>query len=391
MAPTNSKTWQTSMFAVVCVAAVLAVVQMVNADEPPAPAKDKFPPLAALGPPPIPADNVQTPDKIALGKLLYFDNRLGGDASLSCATCHDPKFGWSDGSDICRGYPGTLHWRNCQTIINTAYYKKIFWGGSKTSLEGQAPSAARGAVAGNGENDMMEERLAQIPEYVKRFKTVFGTHRPEIDDAWRAIASFERSLVQRDTPFDKYMNGDESALSSAAKKGLELFKGKAGCIQCHNGAFTTDENYYNLGVPENDRFENEALLQVTYRFEQYAKGVPEEIYRKNKTDLGLFYQTKRRSDMGKFRTPTLRYLTYSPPYMHNGAFYTLEEVIDFYNEGGGEDAIQKNFGHSTKTKLLKPLGLNGDEKASLVALLESLTGKEITMQPPEMPPYAVMK
>ena len=107
MAPTNSKTWQTWMFAVVCVAAVLAVVQMVNADEPPAPAKDKFPPLAALGPPPIPADNVQTPDKIALGKLLYFDNRLGGDASLSCATCPAPKFGWSDGSAICRGYPRT--------------------------------------------------------------------------------------------------------------------------------------------------------------------------------------------------------------------------------------------------------------------------------------------
>jgi len=210
-------------------------------------------------------------------------------------------------------------------------------------------------------------------------------------DAWRAISAFERDLVQRDTPFDKYMNGDQTALSDQARQGLELFEGKAGCIQCHNGAFVTDEKYYNLGVPENDRFDDEWLLQVTFRFEQYAKGVPEEIYRKTKTDLGLYYTTKNKQDMGKFRTATLRYLTYTPPYMHNGMFYTLEEVIDFYDQGGGEDAIEEPFGFATKTQLLKPLNLTDEEKAALVAFLESLTGEEIIVEPPSMPEYAVMR
>lgn len=352
---------------------------------------DEFPPLAALGPPPEPADNPTTKAKADLGKLLYFDSRLSGDASISCASCHDPKYGWSDGADICRGYPGSIHWRNCQTIVNTAYYSKLFWAGSSTSLEAQAPSAARGAVAGNGERDMMEERLRQIPLYIEMFNEAFGTERPELPDAWRAIAAFERTLTQRDTPFDRHMKGDKKALSRKAKQGLALFKGKAGCIQCHNGAFVTDEKYYNLGVPDNERFAEEALLQITFRFEQYAKGVPEEIYRKTKTDLGLYYRMKRKEDMGKFRTSTLRYLTYTPPYMHNGAFYTLEEVIDFYNEGGGEDQIEKAFGHSTKTELLKPLNLTEQEKAALLAFLESLTGEEITMQRPDLPEYGVIQ
>jgi len=354
-------------------------------------AGDEFPPLAALGPPPIPADNPQTEEKAELGKLLYFDNRLSGDASLSCATCHDPKFGWTDGNDICRGYPGTSHWRNCQTVVNTAYYNKIFWAGSTTSLEAQAPSAALGGVAGNGERDMLEERLRQIPKYVRLFKEVFGTERPELPDAWKAIAAFERSLVQRDTPFDKYMNGDDSALSELAKTGMDLFQGKAGCIQCHSGAFLTNENYYNLGVPENEGFQEDALKQITFRFEQYAKGVPEEVYRKTKTDLGLYYRMKRPEDMGKFRTPTLRYLEYTVPYMHNGFFYSLEEVIEFYDQGGGEDQIEKQFGHSTKTDKLKPLGLTQEEKDALVAFLASLSGEEIIRETPVLPDYEVMK
>ena len=352
---------------------------------------EDVPELAPLGPPPIPADNPMTPAKIELGKMLFFDTRLTGDASLSCASCHDSKAGWGDASDVCRGYPGTSHWRNCQTIINAAYYNKLFWAGSSRSLEAQAETANRGAVAGNGERDMMEARLYQIPEYVKRFKQVFGTEYPNLKDAWRAIAAFERTLVQRDTPFDRYMKGDKAALSEKAKKGLELFKGKADCIQCHNGPLLTDEKYHNLGVPENPAFEEDPLKQITFRYEQYAKGVTEEIYRTTKTDLGLYYQTKRKEDMGKFRTPSLRYLNYTAPYMHNGVFFTLEEVIDFYNEGGGDDPIEKLYRLSTKTEELKPLNLNDEEKGALMAFLESLTGEEIILAPPELPDYAVMK
>ncbi len=364
-------------------------------------AEEKFPPLAALGPPPINLDNPQSVDKdgfprkddpkVLLGKMLYFDPRLSGDVSISCADCHNPTMGWTEGQALCRGYPGTVHWRNCQTVLNSAYYSKLFWGGSSTSLESQAPSAAKGAVAGNGEDDMMEERLAQIPEYIKRFKEAFGTGLPQISDAWKAIAAFERTITQVDTPFDRYMKGDKSALSEKAKHGLELFQGKANCIQCHNGPFITNEKYYNLGVPENSEFEEDPLRQITFRFEQYAKGVPENIYRTTKTDLGLYYRMKRKEDMGKFRTPTLRYLVYTPPYMHNGVFFTLEEVMDFYNKGGGDDPIKKQYGFSTKTKRLKPLNLTEGEKEALIAFMESLSGEEIIVKVPKLPEYAVMK
>ena len=373
----------------VLLAVVLGLLVVTQSDF--AAGKEKFQALGPLGPVPVPTDNPMSPAKVELGKMLFFDNRLSGDASISCAGCHVPQVGWQDGSDICRGYPGTKHWRNCQTVVNSAYYNKLFWAGSSKSLEAQAETAARGGVAGNGERDMMEARLHQVPEYIKRFKEVFGTYRPHLKDAWRAIAAFERTLVQRDTPFDRYMKGDKGALSAKAKEGLALFKGKAECIRCHNGSFFTDEKYHNLGVPENPTFQNDHQHQITFRFEQYAKGVPEEIYRTVKTDLGLYYRMKRKEDMGKFRTPTLRYLTYTPPYMHNGAFWALEEVIDFYNEGGGKDAIQALYGFSTKTDKLKPLNLTDEEKEALLAFLESLSGEEIVMKPPKLPEYAVMK
>ncbi|MCH7593825.1 MAG: cytochrome-c peroxidase, partial [Chloroflexi bacterium] len=236
-----------------------------------------------------------------------------------------------------------------------------------------------------------EERLRQVPEYVEGFNAVFGTEWPNLQDAWRAIAAFERALVQTDTPFDRYMRGDESALSEDARAGLELFRGKAECIQCHNGAFLTDQKYYNLGVPENPVFEEDALVQITFRFEQFAKGVTEDVYRSTKTDLGLYYRMKRDVDMGKFRTPTLRYLVYTPPYMHNGVFFTLEEVVDFYDQGGGDDPIEAGFGHRTKTDRTPPLNLSDEEKQALVAFLESLSGEEIVMDRPALPLYQVMR
>jgi len=166
---------------------------------------DVNPPLAALGPPPVPGDNPQTPGKIELGKLLFFDSRIGGDASVSCADCHMPKQGWGFNDPISRGYPGVIHWRNSQTVVNSAYLGKLFWAGSAKSLEAQAPGAALGAVSGNGERDMVEARLAFIPEYVKRFKRVFGDDWPKVNNVWKAISAFERTLIHNDTPFDKYM------------------------------------------------------------------------------------------------------------------------------------------------------------------------------------------
>ncbi|MFQ5784287.1 MAG: cytochrome-c peroxidase, partial [Alphaproteobacteria bacterium] len=255
--------------------------------------------------------------------------------------------------------------------------------GAAKSLEAQAPSAAKGAVAGNGENDMMEARLAFIPEYRKRFKRVFGDEWPKIGNAWRAIAAFERTLIHNDTPFDNYMRGDANALTDQQKRGLELFRGKAGCVQCHNGPLLSDQKYYNIGVPPAERWEEDGLAQVTFRYELYAKGVPEHIYRTAKDDLGLYFRTKQDGDKGKFRTPPLRYTMYTAPYMHNGALWDLREVVEFYNAGGGENDYA-----ATKSSLIRPLGLSDEEVDDLVAFLESLSGPEIDIEPPTLPDYA---
>lgn len=343
--------------------------------------------LMPLPPVPDPTDNKITPAKVELGKLLYFDPKLSGDASVSCADCHDPKQGWGFNEPICRGYPGTVHWRNCQTVVNTGYLSKLFWEGSDGSLESQARTAAQGAVAGNGEDDVMEWRIRQVPEYVKMFKAAFGTLNPVLRDAWAAIAVFEReTLTQKNSPLDRYLNGDKSALSATAVKGMELFTGKANCIECHNGPMLTDEKYYNLGVPRPQEFADVGLNTITYRWELYQKGITEAGYRDLKDDPGLYFRTKYKSDMGKFRTQPLRYLKYTAPYMHAGQFFTLEEVVDFYNKGGGENDFTKMAGN--KTKVLKPLDLTKEEKAALVTFLTEISGEQITMPVPKVPTYA---
>ncbi|MCP3868453.1 MAG: cytochrome-c peroxidase [Gammaproteobacteria bacterium] len=370
------------------VAAAIATVLLAGFSATTISAEGSAPALAPLGDPPIPPDNLQTPEKIELGKLLFFDPRIGGDASTGCSTCHEPDQGWAWAEDFSRGYPGTVHWRNSQTIINSAYFPRQFWAGSASSNEKQAKSAAKGGVAGNGEDDIMEARLALIPEYRKRFKEVFGTEWPLIFDVWHAISAFERSLVQKDTPVDKYLQGDKSALSEEAVRGKALFEGKAGCIQCHNGALTSDTDYHNVGVPPNIRWEEDGLAQITFRFEQYAKGQTEEGYRSAKSDWGFYYRSKNKWDRGKFRTAPLRYIAYTAPYMHNGVFYTLEEVIDFYDRGGFDEEGRTTAFPENKSPLIKPLGLSDEEKADLIAFLEAYSGEEIMIEKPELPEYA---
>jgi len=336
--------------------------------------------LAPLGPPPIPADNPMTPEKVELGKMLFFDPILSGNYGMPCSACHLPDAGWAILDRISFGYPGTTHWRNSQTIVNSAYYGKLFWTGSSKSLEGQARSAARGGVAGNGEDDMMEARLAFVPEYRERFADVFGDLWPNIRHAYMAIAAFERTLVQTDTPFDEYMRGDDDALTEAQKRGLDLFAGKANCIACHNGALLSDEQYHNLGVPPYAGWEDDELAQITFRFELYAKGTTEKMYRTTKDDPGLYFRSKDARHKGRFRTPSLRYTKYTYPYMHNGMLETLRDVVEFYNAGGGENEFA-----ATKSPLIQPLGLSDAEVGELVAFVESLSGDEILIDEPDLP------
>jgi cytochrome c peroxidase len=340
----------------------------------------EYPPLAVLPPVSFPPDNPYSDEKAELGKMLYFDTRMSGDGSISCNSCHPASDGsWGIASPISFGYPGSTHWRNASTIINVAYYSKLNWDGGKTSIEKQNKGAWGGAVGANVDSGMAEERLAQMPEYVTRFNAVFGTDYPLYSDALKAVATYQRTITSQNVPFDAFLEGDQTAISEEAIRGYELFTGKAGCIACHNGSLISDDSYHNTGVPNHPGFENNALNQITFRYEQWAKGVTEEDYDTATHDLGLYYVTKLSSDAGKFRTPGLRDVCYTAPYMHNGYFSTLEEVVAFYNNGGGADP--------NKDMALEPLNLTPDELAELVSFLASLCGDKITTGAPELPPY----
>ena len=342
-------------------------------------------PLAALPEMPVPKDAPLTKDRVELGKLLYFDSRLSGDGSISCADCHEPKLGWGDGGDLSRGYPGTVHWRNSQTVMNSAFLTKgWFWTSSAPTLEKQAHGAITGALAGNLKPVLAEERLKQIPRYVELFKTVYD-EAPSYERALSAISAYERTVVSDDSPFDQYMRGDKTALTDQQLRGKALFEGKAQCIVCHNGALLTDQKHYNIGVPPNPAFEEDPQRQIAMRERMRSKGFSEDVYLKLDRDPGRFRATKDMADIGKFRTAPLRYIKYTAPYMHNGAFFTLEEVVEFYNQGGDDDP----FG--TKTDKIKPLGLSDQEKADLLAFLDSLSGTEVLVERPESPPYGLLK
>lgn len=379
---TSVFSWSRKRWAVVLgvsLVAILAAAFLTMSAAEPVAAQDEFPPLAPLPPVSAPPDNPITPAKVELGRLLFFDPRMSGDGSMSCNSCHPAQAGWGVQTAISFGGPGTSHWRNAQTLMNVAYYSKLNWDGAKKSIEQQNSGAWGGAVAGNLDKALAEERLAQIPEYVQRFRDVFGTDYPNWDDALRAVATYQRTLVSKNVPLDAYLEGDENAISDAAKRGLDLFNGKAGCIQCHNGPLASDDRYYNLGVPQNPDFLNSPLKQITFRYEFAAKGVPEEVYRTASEDYGLYFVTKQEEDIGKFRTPSLRDLCYTAPYMHNGVFQTLEEVVAFYNAGGGDSP--------NKDPRMVPLGLTEEEQADLVAMLESFCGEQVTDEAPELPPY----
>lgn len=208
---------------------------------------------------------------------------------------------------------------------------------------------------------------------------VFGMQYPTWANMLRAVAAYQRTLNSKNVPFDAYLKGNEKAISEAAKRGYQLFASKANCIQCHDGALLSDDRYHALGVPPSPDFLNSPNKQITFRFEQASNGVPRSIYESARDDLGLYYVTKRPGDIGKFRTASLRELNHTAPFMHNGVFKTLSEVIDFYDQGGCM--------HTNKSPLLKPLALTKEEKADLLAFLESLSGDPLTDKPPLLPSY----
>ncbi len=321
---------------------------------------------------PIPQVNPQTPEKIELGKKLFFDRRLSGDGTMSCATCHMPELAFTDGQDISLSYPTTKNWRNSPTLINAAFYKYLFHDGRASTLEDQALFPMMSAFEMNKNLDYLEEQIRVVPEYVDSFRTVFGGDITRERIAM-AIAAFERTLVSLDSPLDRYLNGDKEALSEEAKRGLEVFQGKGKCADCHYGVNLSDDKFYALHVPENPALINDPRVTATMRF--VAKVYHYEDYKNLNEDPGRYLITKNKDDWKAFRTPTLREISKTAPYMHNGVLKTLDEVIDFFDRGGGKG-----------NKVLKPLGLSIREKEDLKAFLaEALTGKEIAVKYPELP------
>jgi cytochrome c peroxidase len=325
------------------------------------------------------AHELQAREQIELGKMLFFDVRLSGDSSISCASCHDPAHGWAFPDEISRGYPGTANWRNSPTIVNAGYLRRLFWTGHASTLEAQAKAAGTGAIELHGKPSLLESRLAAIPEYRTRFKAAFGTDTPKSDDVWRAIAAFERTVTQTDTPFDRFLRGDYGALDESQVRGFGLFQGKAGCVQCHHGSLLTDEGYHNIGVPTSGRWETDTLARISFNFMQAELGEVESGFR---DDAGLYLYSKRHEDLGKFRTAPLRYTKYTAPYMHNGTLTTLREVVEFYNRGGDVNPFINN-----KDGKIVKLGLSEDEVTDLVHFLESLSGNEIRIAKPPLPSY----
>jgi cytochrome c peroxidase len=322
---------------------------------------------------PVPAQNPQTPAKVELGKKLFFDRRLSGDGTMSCATCHDPKQGYSDGLDISLSYPTTRNWRNSPTLLGVAFQKYLFHDGRAASLEEQALFPMMSAFEMNQNLDFMEEEIRAVPEYLAEFATVFGDNEITRERIAMAIAAFERTLVSRDAPLDRFLNGDINSLSPAALKGYEIFTGKGKCSGCHYGVNLADDEFHALHVPENPEHLKDPRIATTRRF--VAKVYHFEGYRTLAEDPGRYLITNDRRDWKAFKTPVLRDITRTAPYMHNGIFSTISEVIEFFNVGGGQG-----------NTVLGPLHLTPEEKEQLrVFLEEGLAGTQAAFIYPKVP------
>ena len=357
-------TLQISSLAVFTVLFLLCASFYVNAES-----IEPLPPLPAF------SENPLTPEKVELGKKLFFDRRLSGDGTMACATCHNPETGYTDALAISLSYPTTRNWRNAPAIINLAYNKVFFWDGRAENLEKQSLFPIMSAFEMNQNIDFLEEELKEVPEYVKSFQEVFGgiINRERIG---MALAAFQKSIISKDSPLDKYLGGDKNALKAVQKEGYDIFTGKGECINCHNGPNLTDNKFYNIGVPDNPEVMNDSRVAATRRFTAKVSGY--KAYSTLKEDPGRYLVTKDRKDWKAFKTPSLRELSLTGPYMHNGTFSTVKEVIEFFDKGGGDDP--------DKTPLIRHLKLTDHEKNALeIFLLEALKGDLEIVKPPEVP------
>jgi cytochrome c peroxidase len=291
--------------------------------------------IGNLMPVPVPVSNPQTSMKILLGKQLYFDTRLSVNNTISCASCHSPVMGWSDEGPTSVGHEGKRGGRRAPPVSNAVYSPLQFWDGRAPTLEEQAKGPIENPVEMANTHTAMVRTVNDVPGYVEEFKKVFGTTPITVDQVAEAIAAFERTVVTTDSPFDRLVKGDGNALTTEEKRGLEIFNGKGHCTACHWGGYFSDGRFHNVGVTPTDP---------------------------QKPDEGRYVITNNLADKGAFKTPTIRDAALRVPYMHNGSEKTLEDVVNFYNKGGGKDP--------NLDPLIVPLGLSKQEVKALVAFLK---------------------
>jgi len=303
-----------------------------------------------LPPLPVPKDNPMTPEKIELGKLLYFDGRLSKDGTISCATCHDPTKGWAEHTPTSTGIGGQLGGRNSPTVINAAYATSQFWDGRMETLEQQALGPIENPIEmGHKLPDLVKE-LNAIAAYKERFQEVFAADVTSEGIA-KAIAAFERTVLSGDSAYDKLKAGDANALTDIQKRGMQLFE-SASCDTCHAPTLFSNYKFYNAGV-----------------------GMDKE-----KPDEGRKDFTKKERDLGKFRVPALRDVAHTAPYFHDGSVSTLEEAVALMAQGGAE-----NPNLSGMLKAVAGEGLTVDDQKAIVEFLNGLSGKPPVVEPPKLP------
>ncbi len=296
---------------------------------------------------PQPKNNMMTPERVELGKFLFFDPRLSGSNFISCATCHNPAMGWSDAQPTAIGHGMGVLARSTPTILNTAYQRFQLWDGRERTLEKQA----LGPIEAGGEMAQPLESLLPELESISKYKEMFEAAYPGegITKATlaKALASFERSIVSTESAFDRWLKGVDGVMTDSAIRGFSVFKGKANCTACHDGFNFTDNGFHNIGLPDNK-------------------------------DMGRYNIRPINVLKGAFKTPTLRDVALTAPYMHNGQHFTLEEVVDHYDSGGS--ATMGNLDPN-----MKKLHLTKTEKADLVEFMKSLTGDSMEITIPQLP------
>lgn len=337
--------------------------------------------LLGLPPLPIPANNPQTPEKIELGHRLYHDQRFSSTGKIACATCHDSKKAFTDNLKTPKGVNDLRGTRNGPTVLNSAFNKTQFWDGRSPDLEDQALHPFTNPVEmGLANHDPIIKTIQGDKAYLEAFKKVFNLQPGDIkiQHVTQAIAAFERTLIGGNSRFDRWYFKGEKTMSPQEIRGFQVFVGNGRCVSCHmveeTSALFTDHKFHNIGVGINtvpaadlDRLSSE-YLRARYDNNEVDKKVLTDI---KSSELGRFAVSREITEMGAFKTPTLRNIELTAPYMHDGSLKTLEEVVEHYNRGGM--STPKERANPFMSGGIRPLNLTQREKADLVAFMKTLT------------------